>query len=972
MRRYEIRETLENPYALPIIPGVIIRLLQEEGRTACLSEWVSLDPVLSVLVLGRGAPLSGANYLSQPSIKAAVESLGAAGLRALLVPALPALWRPLSGIPNHCHLGLWRHALASAHIAARLARQTPDVSSDTAYAAGLLHDVGKWLYLTAAPDSLSDHWPTVNAGGAAGLEAEHRVFGVDHALGGKWLTESAGAPELLSRVIWLHHMPAGSLAEDSAQAGLFRIVSTANTLARLAVEPDEGSLSKSLAQRVDMEPAALEELAAWAREEVQRKAEMVHPGGEPLPVDWNELQGHLNSIVEEIEQSIRTASSRERQFLNHERLLAFASEAADITDLSGLAGAIGRAAQAVLPGTAGLCLLPDPCEEAVLVGAWRHGSEPVGVQHIALTRSDEEEDNGGGTLPNFHAFAGLDRPSSPNPMPGAESLRSMRDLVAFPLLDGDCVYGRLVFDLAGSPDPVGREEMEYIEALARFGAQAAARCHVRLSRERETETLAQVGYRQIQHAAPDQRMAPQAGLADMVERLARTARQPVESLARNLEFLREEKGYNGSLRALGDQVERIQAMLADMQAWASPHATTFTEQSVTEIVEQALATTKESLEQVNYRVEVEAYSGDLVVRGPGGGRLVRALRGVLEFFGRYPAADEARLRLHVRTDSPHGVTCLQVTAEEGGAAPAEDLAAAFQHHQAPPEAPWALCLAAVQRQLETFGGGVEFGRRTDGAFFVAFRLLQAASARPGTPLPYGAGADESAWDASEPKACQANLGPIEPEPAHEPPAQDAEPEPGHSADAGEGAQDIDAPASDEDAFQVMQFPRIKPGARMWGAVPKWEEGNGNGQAAPADATGGVKANQAETRRAPKVLVVDDDEALCDILSETFRQRGYTVQTAPASASARPLLKEGDVDVVLLDIPTAARAMDTLPRWLSEARDAATVIVMTTHINEEDRKQIVAAGARACLAKPFHIARLLSEVEEAVSARQEDR
>ncbi len=951
MSRYEIRETLENPYALPIIPGVIIRLLQEEGRTACLSEWVSLDPVLSMLVLGRGTTLGGANHSSQPSIKAAVESLGSAGLRALLVPALPALWRPLSDIPDHCHLGLWRHALASAHIASRLARHTPDIAPDTAYAAGLLHDVGKWLYLTAAPDALSEHWPTVNAGGAAGLESEHRVFGVDHALGGKWLAESAGAPEPLSRVIWLHHMPAGSLGGDSALAGLFRLVSTADSLARLAVEPEGGPVSKSIVQRVDMEPAALEELVAWARGEVQRKTEMVQPGGEPHPVDWEEVQEHLNSIVEEIEQGIRSASWRERQFLNHERLLAFASEAAGITDLNGLAGAIGRAAQSAFPQTPGLCLLPELGEEAVLVAAWRHGSESVRVQHIPLVRSDEDEGAGGGALPHFHAFAGLDRPSSPDHMPEAESLRFMRDLVAFPLLDGDCVYGRLVFDLAGTPDHMGGEEMEYIERLARFAAQAAARCHVRLSRERENEALAQAGYRQIQHAAPDRRLAPQTGMEDMVGRLARTARQPVESLARNLEFLREEKGYNGSLLALGEQVERIQEMLGDMQAWASPHAAPFTGQSVTEIIEQTLESTKEPLEQVNYRVEVEA--GDLVVRGPAGGRLVRALRAVLEFFGRYPAADAARLRLHVRPDSPHGMACLQVTAE-GGAAPAEELAAAFQHCHAPPEAPWALCLAAIQRQLETFGGGVEFGRRNDGAFFVAFRLLKGESAAQQS-LPSSPGAGESAWDASEPKACQANLGPIEPEAAHEPLAQDAH---------------IDALGPDEDGFQALEFPRIEPGARTWGAVQRRQEANR--QAASGDASNGVKAGLGETRRAPKVLVVDDDEDLCDILSETFQQRGYVVQTAPSSASARPLLKEGDVDVVLLDIPTSARAMDTLPQWLSEARDATGVIVMTAHINDEDRKKIVAAGARACLAKPFPIARLLSEVEEAVSARQADR
>lgn len=88
--------------------------------------------------------------------------------------------------------------------------------------------------------------------------------------------------------------------------------------------------------------------------------------------------------------------------------------------------------------------------------------------------------------------------------------------------------------------------------------------------------------------------------------------------------------------------------------------------------------------------------------------------------------------------------------------------------------------------------------------------------------------------------------------------------------------------------------------------------------------------KASRRRA--VLVVDDDEATCDALASILRGEDYSVVTALRGAEALRRLRDGDIDVVILDL-----VMPEMDGWaFVEALRAdpklasIPVLVMTAH------------------------------------------
>src|SRR5574342_523920 len=62
--------------------------------------------------------------------------------------------------------------------------------------------------------------------------------------------------------------------------------------------------------------------------------------------------------------------------------------------------------------------------------------------------------------------------------------------------------------------------------------------------------------------------------------------------------------------------------------------------------------------------------------------------------------------------------------------------------------------------------------------------------------------------------------------------------------------------------------------------------------------GGPAAGGVVTGR---VLVVDDDRSMCEMLEAVLQQRGFTVRWTTDAAEIPPLLEAGDADVVLTDL-----------------------------------------------------------------------
>jgi signal transduction histidine kinase len=117
-------------------------------------------------------------------------------------------------------------------------------------------------------------------------------------------------------------------------------------------------------------------------------------------------------------------------------------------------------------------------------------------------------------------------------------------------------------------------------------------------------------------------------------------------------------------------------------------------------------------------------------------------------------------------------------------------------------------------------------------------------------------------------------------------------------------------------------------------------------------------------RRPRILVVDDNPALVDNLSEILSQHGYAVRGAASCAQALPLARDG-FDVALVDLKLPDGDGTELAPALKEASPDGEVVLLTGFATLESAVAAVRAGACAYLVKPCATQELLVTVEQAM-------
>ncbi len=115
--------------------------------------------------------------------------------------------------------------------------------------------------------------------------------------------------------------------------------------------------------------------------------------------------------------------------------------------------------------------------------------------------------------------------------------------------------------------------------------------------------------------------------------------------------------------------------------------------------------------------------------------------------------------------------------------------------------------------------------------------------------------------------------------------------------------------------------------------------------------------------APRLLLVEDDPALAELLEYRFKQEGYQVQVTPDGDEALLLAQEEAPDLVVLDWMIEGTSGIEVCRRLRKSKATAHVpiLMLTARGAEDDKVRGLETGADDYLTKPFSPRELLARV-----------
>ena len=115
----------------------------------------------------------------------------------------------------------------------------------------------------------------------------------------------------------------------------------------------------------------------------------------------------------------------------------------------------------------------------------------------------------------------------------------------------------------------------------------------------------------------------------------------------------------------------------------------------------------------------------------------------------------------------------------------------------------------------------------------------------------------------------------------------------------------------------------------------------------------------------KILIVDDDETLCDTLEDVLSSEGYRVQWVGNGTDALKLIDQDAIDIVLLDLLLPGMdGLEVLKKILRK-KTPPTVIMMSGHGTIRTAVEATKLGAYDFLEKPLEKERVLLTVRNAV-------
>lgn len=126
---------------------------------------------------------------------------------------------------------------------------------------------------------------------------------------------------------------------------------------------------------------------------------------------------------------------------------------------------------------------------------------------------------------------------------------------------------------------------------------------------------------------------------------------------------------------------------------------------------------------------------------------------------------------------------------------------------------------------------------------------------------------------------------------------------------------------------------------------------------------------------PSLLIVDDEEEVCELLAAYLRPQGYRIRISRTGAGAMESLREASPDVVILDLRLPEVPGEQILRHVRMNHPETEVVVITGFASLDSALAAIKAGAFDYIVKPFKLGEIGISVRNAlerIGLRKENR
>ena len=159
-------------------------------------------------------------------------------------------------------------------------------------------------------------------------------------------------------------------------------------------------------------------------------------------------------------------------------------------------------------------------------------------------------------------------------------------------------------------------------------------------------------------------------------------------------------------------------------------------------------------------------------------------------------------------------------------------------------------------------------------------------------------------------------------------------------------------------IKAGKIPAVRVG-RQWrfrkGDIDTWLQNQRTGRA----------GDSAQSEGRHRVLVVDDEEGIRDLLSRTLAMAEYDVETTSDGMSALDRLRNDGINLVIADLRMPGMDGLTLIREVKQINPQIPIIIITGYSSESSAIEAVNLGVSAYLTKPFAIPQVLAAAAKAM-------